>query len=259
MLGFLLAGGRRVMSLSEPHLAHAILPGWQLQRFFRDHQKSGGLRRRRPPFRADADAFGRFLRDSAIANGYRGLVIKETYRRSGLHPDWCNEPLLDKLVELHPSVVALIRRPYDVAASSIKLCRRVIGPQGWFIKLRMWNMPTFSSATHVVRVAAENWAAYVKWAHRHGLALLRYEDFVEEPEPQLRAICERLGVEFEPNMLDYTHARADFGGLGDPGVLRTPRPVDKSAIGRGNTLTDEQRAIVREHCAAGAADLDYKL
>lgn len=259
MLGFLLAGGRRVMSLSEPHLVHAIFPDWHLQRFFRNHQRAGGLKRRRPPFRGDSEAFGRFLRQSAMENRFRRLVIKETYRRGGLPRDWCNEPLLDHLVESNGSVVALIRHPYDLAASWIKLCRWAIGPIGWLVKLCVWNMPAFSTPTHVVRCAAENWAAYITWTKRHGLTLLRYEDFVEYPESQLRAVCDRLGIEFEPNMLDYAHPRADFGGFGDPGVMKTPRPVDKSAIGRGDNLTDEQRGIVRDFCAAGASNLDYTL
>lgn len=259
MLGFLLAGGTGVMSLSEPHLAHAILKDWRLQRFFRNHQKAAGLKRRRPPFRGDAADFGRFLTRSAADNGFRRLVIKETYRRGGVHRNWCNEPVMDRLMDSHESVVALIRRPYDVAASTIKLCRWVIGPRGWLLKACFWNIPIFPTATHVVRWAAENWAAYVAWAQRRGLPLLKYEDFVDQPEPRLREVCDRLGLEFEPTMLDYAHPRADFGGLGDPGVMKAPRPVDKSAIGRGANLTDEQRRIVRQLCEEAASDLGYAL
>ncbi len=44
---------------------------------------------------------------------------------------------------------------------------------------------------------------------RHGLLELRYEDLLEHPEQSLRLICEELGLEYEPRMLDAQSRRAD--------------------------------------------------
>ncbi len=259
MLGYVLAGGSGVLSLSEPYLAHSVTRDWQLHRMFLRLQATGKLRRRRPPFHGDSEQFGAFLRQMALDNGYRRIVIKETYRRAAPHPDWSNESLIERLASSGAPILALIRHPYDVAASTIKLCRWVIGLPGWFLRLRAPNLPTFRTATDVVRWAAGNWHAYVEWTRHHGLPLTRYEDFVCDPERRLRDVCARLQVPFEPRMLDFSHRRMAFGGLGDPEVLRTPRPIDRTAIGRGRRLSDEQLRIVRERCGAQAAELGYDL
>lgn len=67
----------------------------------------------------------------------------------------------------------------------------------------------------------------------HGGLTVRYEDITTEPEKQTRRICEFLGVEWEPGMLDY--GAADHGkfkpGLGDwspaikTGTVQAARPL----------------------------------
>ncbi len=258
MLGYVLAGDKATLSLSEPYLAHSVTCDWQLQRMFYRLQKAGHLRRRKPPYHGDAQAFGRFLVQMARDNDYQRLVIKETYRRTGLPADWCNEPLLDELLSGGAATLALIRHPYDVAASTIRLCRWVIGWPGRLLRLRARNLPTFPTADAVVRWAAENWRSYVDWAARRGLELLRYEDFVARPRQRLGEVCRRLGVPADERMLDFSQPRTAFGGLGDPEVLKAPRPIDRTAVGRGRTLSADQRRIVDELCAAPARRLGYE-
>ena len=259
LLAHLVGGGQSVLSFSEPYLCYSIMPPWQLNRFFYRFEKSAGLQRRRPPFRGDAQQFAGFLRRLASDNGFRYLAVKETYRYKGLTPIWHNGPLLDRVVAGTDPVVALIRHPYDIAASTIKLCRWVIGLPGRIIRLRLPNLCGFSSATEVVRWAADNWVAYVNWARRHGLNLLRYEDFVADPRRELQAICTAVGWPFAESMLDGQRRRAAFGGLGDLGVLMKPRPVDRKSVGHGQRLNDAQRHIVREACHALAHEFDYTL
>ncbi len=259
LLGYLLAGGDGVASLSEPFLAYAILPDWTLQRFFRNFQKSAGLRRCKPPYHADAQHFSRFLGRMVAENGFRRLVIKETYRRRGLIPRWHNEALLDRLVGGAEPVIGLIRHPDDVAASTIKLARWVTGPRGTLVRMRARNLPGFRNTDQVVRWAADNWMSYVDWARRRGLHVVRYEDLVQHPRPQLEAVCRQCGLKFEEQMLDYSYARAVFAGLGDGSVLKTPRPIDRNSIGHGQRLSDAQRRMVREACQHAARDFDYAL
>jgi hypothetical protein len=227
LLAHLIGGGQDVLSFSEPHLCRSIMPPWQLNRFFYRFEKSVGLRRRRPPFRGDARQFTDYLRRLARDNGFHYLAIKETYRHHGLTPIWHNGPLLDRIVAGTAPVIALVRHPYDIAASTIKLCRWVIGLPGRFIRLRLPNLCGFPDSTEVVRWAADNWVSYVNWARKHGLNLLRYEDFVADPRHELQAICEAVGLPFADSMLDGQQRRAAFGGIGDLGVLMKPRPVDR--------------------------------
>ncbi|MFQ5807839.1 MAG: sulfotransferase [Phycisphaerae bacterium] len=257
LLAYLLAGGEGVLSLSEPFLAHAVQPDWRLQRFFHVYQRAAGLRRRRPPRRGNIERFARFLCRMAAENGFRHLVIKETYRRSARNADWHSEPLLDRLVRGKESVIALIRHPCDVVASSIGLCRWLTRPRGWLVRLRWPNFPTFRNTTAVVCWAAENWARYVNWVQQRDLCLVRYEDLVREPGRQLEALCRHFGMGFQESMLDYARTRVAFGGLGDWGVLKTPRPVDQKSIGHGRRLTAEQRRLVRAACQHAARGFDY--
>ena len=69
--------------------------------------------------------------------------------------------------------------------------------------------------------AARTWRRKIVRAHRVGTALgphryheIHYEDLVADPERTLRVACAFLGLQYEPEMLDY-HQRADelLGGL----------------------------------------------
>jgi hypothetical protein len=62
---------------------------------------------------------------------------------------------------------------------------------------------------------------------------VRYENLVQEPEPNAQEICLFLGLEFEPTMVDYGAAPDARGesarGLGDPtSVARETRPTTAS-------------------------------
>ena len=67
----------------------------------------------------------------------------------------------------------------------------------------------------------------------HGGLTVRYEDLTAEPARELRRICEFLGLEWEPAMLDYgrTEHSGLVRGLGDwspaveSGQVRRHRPL----------------------------------
>ena len=257
LLAHALGGGDGVLCVSEPFLCRAIMPPWQLHRFFCRFQKSAGLCRRPPPLDGSAERFAGFLRQMAQDNGFQCLVIKETYRRRGLKPIWHNAPLLDRIVGRAAPVIALLRHPYDVAASTIKLCRWVTGLRGRLLRLRLPNLHAFRNAAEVVQWAADNWAGYVDWTRRRGLSVFRYEDIVDNPRRELEAICRACRLEFCESMLDTQQPRIATGGIGDMEVLLKPRPVDRKSVGRGRQLTSEQYQIVRDTCEHLARDFDY--
>lgn len=259
MLGFLLGGGRSVLSLSEPHLAKAVMPGWKFRRFVHRLQRENRLRPVPFPVACDDGRLLRGLQRLAGVNRLETLVIKETYRCHVQSAEWNNVDLLDGLVRRYTALLVM-RHPFDVAASTVRLCAWATGWRGRLLRLRWPAMPWFSDSTAVVRWAARNWCAYAEWMTTVGRPIQRYEDLVRDVARQMGRICGQLGVPFDPGMIDYRKPRTAFGGIGDPGVMhRPPRPVDASAIGRGASLTPAQRDIVRIACGEAASRFGYRL
>lgn len=262
LLASMIAAGTGVLSLSEPWLAHAILPRWRRQRFFRRMQAAGGLPRIRAPFNAERGAFHRFLYAMARRGGFSQLLVKETFRDGFELPSWNNADLLDALAASGAPCLALVRDPYAVAASSIRLAAPLLRLRGWLgagYRLLVPFVPAFWTADQVVRTAAINWARFAGWQARRGLPLVRYEELVHEPAEILPRVCARLAIPFEPRMLDPRCAGRSFGGLGDPDAMRRKRRVHGRALRRGDDLTPAQREIVRAACADCAQPLGYDL
>lgn len=86
---------------------------------------------------------------------------------------------------------------------------------------------------------------------RKGLTGLtvRYEDLTADPEAELRRVCEHLGLEFEPGMLNWEHKSEDSfqKGLGDwtdkirSGSVQQARPLPGP---------DDVPDVLREICTA---------
>src|SRR5437870_5426505 len=114
LLGFLLAGGPGVLSISEPHLARRVMPDWKFQRFSQRFQRENRLNRVHAPIHADDERFLRWLERLAMRNGFTTLAIKETFRSGAAVPTWNSAELLERLIGRFPTVF-LVRHPYDVA------------------------------------------------------------------------------------------------------------------------------------------------
>lgn len=177
-----------------------------------------------------------------------------------MKPVWHNALLLSTLLTRADAAVGLIRDPADLAASSIGLCGWNLGLTGRLVRIRWPQLPAFRSATDVVRWAADNWLCYVDWMRRHDVPLFRYEDLVRHPQIELPKICEHCDLPVGEETLDAMKARPAFGGIGDPGLMTGPtRGIDTNSIGKGRTLNDAQRGIVREICERAAKDFEYDL
>lgn len=57
---------------------------------------------------------------------------------------------------------------------------------------------------------------------------VRYEDVVADPEASMRTLCEHMGLEFEPDAVDYGQHRHIKKSFGDPNVDAQSRPVTAS-------------------------------
>jgi hypothetical protein len=133
----------------------------------------------------------RLLYEELQASGKRMMVEKSP----------CNIDILDDLRRCWPDVVfiLLIRNPAHVARSMIA------------------NFPgcDLTAATARLRRMDE----VRDRLREHDPPSVRYEDLVADPADTVRRLCERLGLRYEPQMLDY--GRIDHGpfryGLGDWG------------------------------------------
>ncbi|MEK7711181.1 MAG: sulfotransferase [Planctomycetota bacterium] len=257
LLGYLLGGGPRVMSLSEPFLAYAIYGPRRLRRFFFRLERTEGLKRLAPPNKADPGAFLGFLEELATANDLSHLVIKETYRQDQA---WENVRVLDWIATGPNRVAGITRHPYDAAVSTLKFCRWWRGVAGHVLRLGAPGLPLFRDDAHLMEYFADNWSGFVHWCQSHGLSMTRYEDLVSEPERELRRVCEACSLPFDATMLDHEHPRAAFGGIGAPEVVkRRPRPVNTASVGRKDQLAEPLREIIRSRCAEAAKTLGYPL
>jgi hypothetical protein len=258
ILCYLLAGAQHTLSLSEPDLAREALPTWRLHRFYRRILAAGGCRPVRPPFSKDRGEYRRYLGTIAQRNGLTRLIIKETYRGTPISRRWSNESFLASVVGSQAGCAFVIRDPYDTCASFVRLARWVTGWTGRLIRLRWPDLPWFADADAAVRWSADNWRCYVEWLARQGEAAIRYEDIVASVEARLPELCHACRLPFDHEMLDFDRPRHAFGGLGDPGVmLKRPRAINATAVGRGRELTGAQLAMVRERCGSAAASLGY--
>jgi hypothetical protein len=125
-------------------------------------------------------------------------------------------PLLDRVFP-DAQYVHIVRDGRDAALSFAAMMRKPRFNLG-----RPRRLAEFASA----------WRLEVEGAQRFGARLgpgryleLRYEDLVAEPEARLREVCEFLGLEFEPAMLEY-HRDVDPGRLQDHSRLAEPPRKD---------------------------------
>lgn len=71
--------------------------------------------------------------------------------------------------------------------------------------------------------------------------LLRYEDFVAEPEKQLKALCTKMGLPYEPAMLNYHEERRKKKEEMTEWHRETAKPVNAGNIDKWrDELSDEE-------------------
>lgn len=268
LLGTMLGRASGVLSLSEPLLAYSIFGNWRRRKFLRRMIREGGLQPARPPARPNESEFVDWLVARAHSSQRAAVVIKETYRGGMPWPAWNNAAQVERLLarrfgESSPPLVAIVRHPYAVAASTIRLCRPLLaycGWQGFFVRLVWPVLPKLRGADEVVRAAARNWAACADWLKRHDPPLVRYEELVANPRGEISRVCVALGVSCDDAMFEPGGLPGRAVGLGDSDVLYGPaRPVDPASLSRGDDLTVTQRAIVRDACADAAGQFGYEL
>ena len=149
-----------------------------------------------------------------------------------------SEEILEAFPECH--VINIIRDPRDVMLSQKNRWRRgkLSGsgiPLVWTV--RSWaNYHPFTTS--------KLWTSAVKMADRMAshqrFHSISYEGLLREPETVLRGLCDRLGLSFEPEMLQVTQVGSSLG-MDKP----NQRGLDKSRVGswKNGNLTDAEIAV----------------
>lgn len=182
-------------------------------------------------------------------NGLEHLILKETFRGVGGPASWRNETTLTNLADA--PTIGVIRDPFDLAASTIKLCRWVTGWRGRLLRVRWPDIPWFKDSDNVAEWAARNWLAFLDWAEQTAIPVFQYEKLTREPAAVLAEICNALRLPCTPSLATSTAKTGVFGGLGDPGVINKPaRAIDARSVGHGAALTPVQRERVRQIVAS---------
>jgi len=161
-------------------------------------------------------------------------VLEEYARREGATrfgektPD--NVRYLPELVDIFPKakIIHITRDPRAVVASAMK-------------------MP--GASTDVV-VHAVSWRADLVYGaefrdRKATYREVRYEDLVTDPEPALRGLCEFLGEDYVPSMLDF-HRTARSHLKDEPWKMGAANPVNTAALEKWKTQLSGPRVLLIE-------------
>jgi hypothetical protein len=179
----------------------------------------------------------------ALCDTLYGRALAASGRRIFLDKTPANALVLDFLGALYPSAryVVLTRHPLAIWSSYV---------ESFFAG--------DTAAAHAHNPLLERYVpAIARFLRERRVPLLhvRYEDLVARPEPQLREICEFLGLDYQAAMIDYGAASETSpkaaAGLGDPiSVDRERRPTTASldkwpaALAADPRLLAQSREIV---------------
>lgn len=66
--------------------------------------------------------------------------------------------------------------------------------------------------------------------------VIRYEDFVSDPEKNIAVLCQRLGISYHREMLDYSHTPPPKGDLNDPVGIHQHTSPSKDSLDKWKQL-----------------------
>jgi exopolysaccharide biosynthesis WecB/TagA/CpsF family protein len=154
-------------------------------------------------------------------------------------------PLLDLYPRAH--IIHLVRDPRAVMASQKnRWRRRKLAADGRAVPryeaVRVWvNYHPYT----VGRLWAQATRAALELAQHPRVTILRYEDLVQHPERTVRTLCERLGISYDPAMLDV--AQVNSSHQSSAGGAR--KGMHSDAIDRWrHALTSGETAVTEQLC-----------
>jgi len=153
-------------------------------------------------------AYARVFYDNALAKSGGTIFLEKTPRYSLIIPE---------LYRLFPNAkfVFLLRNPLAVMASILNSF--VKDNWHWLQEFKVDLLKSPQCLLDGIELLGDK------------AIVLRYEDLVADPAAQTKQLCDRLGIEFNEAMLDYSKTPEAKGFMTDRvGVQQHDRPTDKS-------------------------------
>jgi omega-hydroxy-beta-dihydromenaquinone-9 sulfotransferase len=163
--------------------------------------------------------------------------------------------LLDRYAGAH--VVHLVRDPRAVMASQKNRWRRRS------LAAEAMTVPRYESVRvfvnyhpyTVARLWSQATCAALELAEHPRFTMLRYEDLVRDPESTVRALCGRLGLDFDPAMLEVEQVNSSHQS--SAGGARKGMRVDAIDLWR-KALTPAETAVTEHYCGAFMRRFGYQ-
>jgi hypothetical protein len=175
-------------------------------------------------------SFAQTLYGNALALTSASLFLDKTPRYTYIVSD---------LIRIFPRAkfIFLLRNPLSVLAS-------IVNTQ---LNGELWTMNEFVGE---LQTAPANMLAAME-SLGNNAAVVRYEEFVQKPEKHTARLCHFLGLEFNPNMVNYQATPEAKGFMTDRvGVQKHERPVVERVYAWEQMLTDPQQVHFAEEYLA---------
>lgn len=126
-------------------------------------------------------------------------------------------------------------------------------PRDTVLSLRQTFNATLWGAVRAWNSAYESYRRASSAVH-----LLRYEDLIRKPEPAIRAMCDSIGVTYEPEMLRFFEDIPERIRSREH-LKKILKPLDDSSIGRFRQMPEPDIRKIEAACLTGMKDLGYEL
>lgn len=168
---------------------------------------------------------------------------------------------LQRTLLLSPFYIWLIRHPLGVIDSHVRLKRKALTGVRRFRRRLNERLESLADRgmTKLARQRESKWVqqngnirTFLSSVPKSRTHIVRFEDMVTAPEPTIRVLCERMGLNFEPAMVTpHTKKRTMKPGIGDPNFDSHSRVDTEPAQGwtqrlSESSLTRETLSLMRE-------------
>jgi len=181
------------------------------------------------------------VQNSTDLMGVVGAIYDQHLRFTGKRRWGCKSTFMvhhvDAALARDPAAkfIWLVRDPRDVAASSKK---SVFSPCHPLLTARLW------------RVQQEE-ALHVAETHADSILRLRYEDLLAQPEVSIRMVCDFLGEDFVPALLNHEQTQAaQQGAQLSASWKNTAAPILKGNTGKYKKVLNDNEIVMVETATA---------
>lgn len=198
-------------------------------------------------------------RADAEGGGYRGLlsaVLRAGAEHHGAAVPGDSSPqdvlYVDRILEWYPDarIIGLARDPRGFLSSYKNYHRRGVATYRERYN-PLTNSMLWRSYMRALLAAARK--------HPDSVAVIRYEDLVDDPETHLKRLCAHIGVDFDPGMTDVSASNTSFGNERTEvkGIVASSRDrwrteLTPTEIWLGERVfSDEMRALGYEAAGTG--------